>query len=193
MTTVSEYNQALVDKYGHVVAEYNQSLIDEYGQEFFDAISERRIADIIALKLLDRVNKMEVNRILEIGRYKGYSLGWFRKICPNAEIVSIDPQLHPEISVQQEDFGNVILIHGTSDNLNQIAGTFDLVFIDGDHHYEEAKKDWENVQPFIKDNTAVIFDDLFHYWECGKVFDELQADYENERLHSIGIIYGKKK
>jgi predicted O-methyltransferase YrrM len=40
-------------------------------------------------------------------------------------------------------------------NFNSI-GKFDLIFVDGDHHYEQVKKDTANVFTLLKDQSSVI-------------------------------------
>jgi hypothetical protein len=57
-----------------------------------------------------------------------------------------------------KDLKNVTHLEGNSldFDFSPYAGKFDLVFVDGDHHYESVKKDTENAFRLLKDDSAMI-------------------------------------
>jgi len=73
--------------------------------------------------------------------------------------------------------------------LRMVGGKFDLIFIDGDHRYAGAKRDWENIQRFRGENTVIVFDDLHHCDGCGDVFFELCDTEDTEQIGNLGVVY----
>jgi hypothetical protein len=56
--------------------------------------------------------------------------------------------------------GVVEILRNTSDNVaNDWNRGIDILFIDGDHSYEGAKRDWDLFSPFVKPFGSVIFHD----------------------------------
>lgn len=50
-----------------------------------------------------------------------------------------------------------------SNKLYQAAESVDLAFIDGDHHYEQALRDFYNTQKLCYRNAVIAFDDMLPY------------------------------
>jgi len=59
------------------------------------------------------------------------------------------------------------------------SGMFDIVFIDGDHRYEQVKKDIKNVKRLIKNDGLIIGDDFEMSWEdCDESYYNNLLNYE---------------
>lgn len=100
-------------------------------------------------RLLEIMQEQQPERILEIGVFKGGTLARFCMAFPYATVVGIDPR--PEIDEWDVfHWGKLRLIHGASQSaedmtraLSLLGGLPDVVHIDGDHTYDNAKADWE--------------------------------------------------
>ena len=99
-------------------------------------------------------------------------MGMFKYFFPDSEIVSVDIEMHPEVNLIMELLGKIELIHGTSDDLPE--GRYDCVLIDGEHSYDGALKDWNNVKGKINKNGIVIFDNVA--MACGQVFYDIASE-----------------
>jgi len=126
--------------------------------------------------------------ILEIGRNRGHSLGLFRFLAPDANIVSVDPKRYPA-AVQMADYfsryssSTCDLIDGTIDDVDkeQWKGKFDFVLIDGNHHYKAVKNDWDIVsRHLVHKDTCVVFDNL-HIPAINRVFTDIRRGHKKVR------------
>ena len=140
---------------------------------------------------------LQPQRILEIGRCDGHSLGLFRFLAPHATIVSVDPvaRMHAQKVIgfmderarREGGTRTTTFIDKTSDKAFEDGlpiQDFDFALIDGDHTYEGAKRDWENVKPLMHKHGVVCFDNL--EMECGKVFYEID-EYETVQPFHINF------
>lgn len=69
---------------------------------------------------------------------------------------------------------------------------FDLVFIDGGHHEDTIRLDWENVQEFIHDDTVIVFDDYYYNrhkdikdYGCNDIVDNLSDKWKVTYMQPI--------
>ncbi len=163
----------------------------KYGDEFLTEISAKRLPDKESSRIVQIMQEKCPYRILEIGRFKGFSLGLFKYFSPIGWLVSIDPVLHIEAVQIASNFDEVILLTGTTDDIQQIDLThkFDFVLIDGDHTYDSAKKDWENVKNYLNTGACVFFDNLRHPEGCGRVYDEIDIGVKERVSAEAGIIW----
>ncbi len=86
----------------------------------------------------------------------------------------------------------------------------DLLFIDGDHRYSGAKKDWKLYSPLVRSNGLIVFHDiLFHpkvrACKVDRLWNEIKDDYKHREIldrnddrgwgqwGGIGIIYYGKQ
>lgn len=129
-------------------------------------------------------------RILEIGVHRGGMIETLRRVFPHAITVGIDTDFS---HLEYTDF---IQVEGSSqdpeirDKAVQNFGRhgIDFLFIDGDHHYEAAKKDFEMYAPLVKSGGIVAFHDIQrdparvpHHEgvEVRQLFDELKLKHAN--------------
>jgi predicted O-methyltransferase YrrM len=145
------------DKYNEFLAQKGLSL-DRSKQ---DNILFRSVNPLTLEFFISETDPSQIKTILEIGRSNGYSFGFFRFAFPQAKVISVDiVRTKTSEKVAQLFDNNFLFVDGTSEELKKINSIYDLVFIDGEHTFEWAKRDWGNVQPFLSSNAVVFFDDL---------------------------------
>lgn len=159
-----------------------------------------------------------LDSFLEVGFGRGYATMCaakaFRELGKVGRIVTIDPVLneqHVKMMTQvfpREWFEGITFVKDTSEKaLPGIDGKFDLIYIDGDHHYDACKKDWE----LCKDKWTrhILFDDYHmptkseNAIECARMIDEIDDPskeliimdrrifFDDRRLSDEQIDYGQ--
>lgn len=92
-----------------------------------------------------------------------------------------------------------LLYIGPSDNLFQdiLLPPLALAFIDGDHSYEQVKKDFYNVLPYVVDNGFILLHDTYprnEEWTtattCGTVYKLRQELEMDTTLDCITLVRG---
>ena len=115
--------------------------------------------------LLELLADFKPKVVLEIGVHRGYSMELWRKAFNPPVIIGIDNDLH---AVDKKATEGMIIIDGDSHTSKvrdyvEVVLTglpVDLLFIDGDHHYDSVKKDWELYTPLVKKGGVVILHDV---------------------------------
>ncbi|MBQ4355148.1 MAG: class I SAM-dependent methyltransferase [Bacteroidales bacterium] len=122
--------------------------------------------DIALLKSL--AQKIGARSYFEIGTWRGESVANVAAVVPECVTLNLSREeiigltgstayadLHGLFS---RDLSGVRQIYGNSMqfDFSPYAGKFDLVFIDGDHHYEAVRNDSAAVMPLLRDEHAVI-------------------------------------
>lgn len=138
------------------------SKIDKAIAKLIEFRGQQRISEF--KEVLKLIEERGVKTILEIGAYEGGTTAAFLEM--GCKIVSIDLEHKSNL-----DHENLIKITGDSHSenvkleLNEIIdsldfGTFDLLFIDGDHTEIGVGKDFEEYMSFIKYDGIVCFHDI---------------------------------
>ena len=128
------------------------------------------------------VNKISKIKYLEIGSFEGRSTVFIKELSNLLTLVAVDPwENYDELkninfNKVQENFKYNLNLGGQSENIKFFKTTsdvffsnnknyFNLIYIDGYHHYEQVKKDFVNSFNFLENGGYIICDDFmwFHY------------------------------
>lgn len=163
-------------------------------------------------KVIEIFDKLQPCRILEIGTYHGGTLyQWIKRSPKNAQIVTVD------INAPDAAWSNWVrkynkklhVIRGDSTNENifrairNIQPESDFLFIDGDHHYEAVKQDWERYSKGVRSGGVVVFHDILFMpsetWvRVDKLWEEIKfSGFKTEEwyikhdqgIYGTGVVY----
>lgn len=122
--------------------------------------------DIALLKALARKYKAE--SYFEIGTWRGESVANVASVVANCTTLNLPDIEILELGMHEDyvnmhrffskDLANVKHIYGNSHTFDfkQYNKQFDMVFVDGDHHYLSVKKDTKTAFDLIKDENKII-------------------------------------
>ena len=122
--------------------------------------------DIALLRAL--ANRYAVKDYFEIGTWRGESVANLADVAehcvtfnlPKEDILKLtDNQLYADLhSFFSKDLSNVEQLYGDSltFDFGQHFGKYDMVFVDGDHHYESVKKDTETAFKLLRGERSII-------------------------------------
>jgi len=124
------------------------------------------------------VESRKAKKIGEIGFNSGISSYAFLEANPETRVISFDIGDHSYVKYAKEYIdkkfpGRHTLILGNSnETVPKFAAEhpgyrFDLIFIDGSHEYETARRDLINMQRLASPKTALVMDDLTPWLEWG--------------------------
>ncbi len=111
------------------------------------------------------LNSFKPHNILEIG-CKGGTFYMFNKFSTGKKIgVDIDDHYLANMYFYMygEDFTFIKAnsqLPETANSVRNICGSFDFIFIDGDHSYEGVKRDFELYRPLLSERGYIGFHDI---------------------------------
>jgi len=194
-----------------------------YNRNFFIKPSQIRSEIAGLLKIL---KENEPKYILEIGTYAGATLFLFSQVASeNAKIISIDlpggshgggyPEWKKPIYKSFASSSRRITLirddshkSATLKKVKRILknNKLDFLFIDGDHTYHGAKRDFELYNNLVKDNGLIAFHDIVIHppesnCNVNKLWNEVKNEFISKELvedwnqnwGGIGIIVKKRK
>lgn len=113
-------------------------------------------------QLLELLSCQVPTRILEIGVHRGGMIKTLHSVFPHAIIIGIDQdfsQLEFRDFIQVKgDSHNPEILDKAMDNLGRRK--LDFLFIDGDHHYEGVKADYEMYSRYVRKGGIIAFHDI---------------------------------
>lgn len=140
--------------------------------------------DLGLLKLL--AGRFEKCKYFEIGTWRGESVANVAAVADKCFTLNLSAQEMLDLGMKKEyvdqhgmyskSIANVTHLEGNSLEFDFAAlkMKFDLVFIDGDHHFDSIKKDTENVfVNLIHENSIVVWHD--YAWQPGNIRYETMA------------------
>jgi len=151
----------------------------------------------------------KTNNILEIGSKCCGTTYSFCNIFTN--VVSIDICEDNKINELNREYNNLNLIIGDSHDIQTINklknSKFDVIYIDGNHHYDAVKKNYLIYKNFIKEDGIIIFRNikmtLFNNnikIEFPILWEEIKDEYDYEETinndndcYGVGLLFNKNK
>jgi hypothetical protein len=129
------------------------------------------------------INKISKIKYLEIGSFEGRSASFIKEFSNLESLMAVDTfQGSDELknidykkvyenfkyNLNLEGGGgneNINFIKDNSDNFfNNNKSYYNLIYIDGSHHYEQVKKDFINSFNFLENNGYIICDDFMWFY-----------------------------
>jgi predicted O-methyltransferase YrrM len=209
---IAELNRltsSLIDRPGEMLAE-----TDKYCDAFFHAF---QVPEEL-VRLLEDVRALKPQAVLEIGTHRGGTLYlWARLARPDAILISVDlpggkfgggysPFRAPIYRKFAQPPQKLHLLRANSHSAATLdearrllfGRPLDLLFIDGDHTFEGAKKDWEMYAPLVRSGGLVVFHDVAGNYEDTQVkalWDSIKSGYTHREymvhpngLYGIGVL-----
>jgi len=156
-------------------------------------------------QLLDLYRERKPMSVLEIGTYYGGTLyHWLQNATPGAMVVSVDSYAtevdnrHLYDEWTPEDV-TLHVVEGDTHAASTLAKVVELnfsyewVFIDAGHRYEEVRADWLTFG--LLSDDIVCFHDIL-YSEVARLWEEIKAEHETLEIvsdpstewHGIGVV-----
>lgn len=154
--------------------------------------------------MLDILSKNGTKRVLEIGSAAGGTLPFFDQLVGlGGLVIGMEPDTDGGFSAISPKYSS----YKPLSSLNALNGfswdpriyqlvidlvgdqKLDFMFIDGDHTYEGANRDFEYYKPLVREGGIVGFHDVAIMPECRKAFEEAAIGRKHEILpvHYMGI------
>jgi hypothetical protein len=103
-------------------------------------------------------------------------------LAASAEGVDVDPEVLQHLTTEAP----VHIMSSDDYFLRSAAKSFDVVFLDGDHSFEQVSKDFDNTLGVLSDDGSVVLHDTWpeseehtHEGACGTVY-KLAAQLEGD-------------
>lgn len=125
------------------------------------------------------------SQAVELGVHNGRGVGAMA-MSGIERVVGIDHFRHPDLDDIQKQFSNFVFLECDSLPVpGAITGTIDILHIDTEHSFSQAKAEFEAYEPFLEKGAVVLFDDL-HAQDDGVLnfFASLPGPkIQDDRLH----------
>lgn len=155
------------------------------------------------LELLKKIDNVKPKYVLEIGTAGGGTLFLFSRIASkDAVIISIDLPggrfgggysraripLYKSFALKNQQIYLIRKNSHDKETLDEVkdilnGNKIDFLFIDGDHTYQEAKRDFEMYSSLVKRNGMIALHDIVQSnikgCEVSKFWDEIESKYDH--------------
>lgn len=138
--------------------------------------------------LLRFLQEKEVKTVLEIGCYDGGTARGFLGI--GCSVISVDIERRERVLTLEEEFPKKFKFVEMSSQEFELKKKVDVLYIDGDHGYEEVKADFNRFKDNVKPGGFIVFHDILdselHAKQgCGvpKFWKEIKEEGDIELIH----------
>jgi len=142
----------------------------------------------------------KADHILELGTSLGITTAYLAKARPQAKIISIEGASEvskiAEINLKKLKIHNVKVVndqieHSLTDSLDEL-GKVDLVYFDGNHHYQATIAYFQSCLSFTHEKSVFVLDDI--HWSAGmqRAWNELKNHPKVQcsiDLYQIGLLF----
>lgn len=170
--------------------------------------------------LLEQYKTLKARNVVEIGSLFGGTLWhWLQSIEPGGKVSVVDMLVSPADGRYQQQYqchntlwyewakaaNTNLWVSEQASNSKFVIDAIheryrndpvDFMFIDGDHHYESVKNDFENYIDLVRPGGIVGFHDIAipmdhpHYGGVKKFWEELKTQYKTEEYIEIPNWWG---
>lgn len=175
--------------------------------------NRRKVADIAASslkpgkfgKLLFRIaDHYAPKKILELGTSLGVITAYMASAGKDSQVITLEGASEVAAlaagNFNKLELSNIALVQGNFDDtlgpVLQKNGSFDLVFVNGKHHYETTLSYFRQLLPCLHENSILIFDDIHRSREMEQVWKEITAHEAvtlSIDLFFIGLVFFRKE
>jgi cephalosporin hydroxylase len=187
--------QLTVEEIERFIIDAGSDHVPTFGGSFEGGIQCQQVPDELApciRAILD--SEKDISSYLEIGVAAGGTTFLIDHFFKPGKIVLIDDNRHPKAHVRAYILDGIERqeIVGRSQDqgtIDQAAGAYDLVTIDGDHSYEGVKADVDNYSPMLTSGGFLaLHDSALPDWGVIQIVGELKGD---PRFEFVGEFIGK--
>ncbi len=157
-------------------------------------------------QLLELYRERAPKTVLEIGTYYGGTLyHWLQNATPGTKVVSVDSYVtdvdnRPLYEGWMLEGVDLAVVEGDTRNpavinlVDRLSPTYDWVFIDAGHLYDEVRHDWVTFGALC--TGVVCFHDIL-YKDVARLWAEIKAEFEAREIisdpttewHGIGCVF----
>jgi predicted O-methyltransferase YrrM len=155
--------------------------------------------DLALLKTL--ASKFKSCRYFEIGTWRGESVANVAEVAAECVTLNLPDSAMREAGLTEEyinqhgmfskGISNIVHVEADSAvfDFSGLVKKFDLIFIDGDHHFDSIRRDTENVfKHLVHDRSIVVWHD--YAWQPGNVrYETLAAILEGVSAEKHNSLY----
>ncbi len=169
------------------------------------AIARKSLQPPRNARLLFRLAKyMQAKNILELGTSFGITTSYLAMASENGNVITIegDPAIHDKAVSHFNQLG-LTNIHAVCGNFDDVLpqlisthGSFDMVWIDGNHRKEPTLRYYEMLLPYLHPEGLMIFDDIHWSPEMAEAWDIIRKDEKatlSVDIFQMGLVFISKK
>lgn len=153
------------------------NLLETYSSKTYD--TDKNTTHCYIEKIYnDLFNNIKINRLLEIGAFKGGSALLWRDFFSNAIIDILDITKCNEI-LNQERINHIVCDAYNIDNLQKL-NTYDIIIDDGPHTFSSMIFFVENYTNLLTQNGIAIIEDIQSYDWLDQIINKIPTGFSNQ-------------